>query len=67
MMSVAAFMRGYMVDFEDYNYGHWIECGDNQPISCDKVYCCSRCKKGRVLKSNLTNFCPNCGADLRER
>lgn len=46
--------------------GKWIEVGNNQPLSCDTLYGCSRCQTGRRLKSELTNFCPNCGADMRE-
>lgn len=42
---------------------HWKACGDNQPISNDKVYCCPNpeCEKGRLFESQLTNYCPHCG------
>ena len=46
--------------------GRWIEVGNNQPLSCDTLYGCSRCQTGRRLKSELTNFCPNCGANMKE-
>lgn len=49
--------------FDDTD-GEWIECGDNQPISKDKVYCCPKCGSGRYFKSALTKFCPNCGVKL---
>jgi len=29
-----------------------------------KFFRCERCRKGSAIKSN---FCPNCGADMRER
>lgn len=44
--------------------GKWIEDGDNQPISCDKIYCCSNCKKNRKLESQFTQYCSNCGAKM---
>lgn len=47
--------------------GKWIEVGNNQPLSCDTLYGCSRCQTGRRLKSELTNYCPNCGADMARR
>ena len=43
--------------------GKLVECGDNQPYSCDTVYCCSRCGKGRWLY-NFPHYCPNCGAEM---
>lgn len=47
-------------------HARWIEDGDNQPISCDKVYCCSNCRGSRRFETQFTPFCPNCGADMRE-
>lgn len=38
--------------------GHWIE------VDLD-VWDCSECKEGSC-SGNKTNFCPNCGADMRE-
>lgn len=44
--------------------GHWIEypheCGENWEFS---MYECSKCG---VLTEDDSNFCPNCGADMRE-
>lgn len=51
-------------DVRPVKKGKWIEVGNNQPLSCDTLYGCSRCQTGRRLKSELTNFCPNCGADM---
>lgn len=45
-------------------HGEWIEDGDNQPLSCDKMYCCSNCKQNRRPKSRFTNYCSNCGAKM---
>lgn len=42
----------------------WKECGDNQPISRDKVFCCPACGKGRLFEWQLTAFCPHCGLKL---
>ena len=53
------------VDVQPVKRGKWIEVGTNQPLSCDTLYGCSRCQTGRRLKSELTNYCPNCGADMR--
>lgn len=50
-------------DVKPVIHARWIECGDNQPMSCDKVYCCSNCGKGRKL-FNFTPFCAECGADM---
>lgn len=49
--------------WEERTLPHWEACGDNQPISKDKVYCCPNpvCNKGRLLESQLTNYCPHCG------
>ena len=46
-------------------HGQWVEDGDNQPVSCDKVYCCSNCKKNRRFEWQLKPFCEECGADMR--
>ena len=47
--------------------GKWIEVGDNQPYSKDKLYGCSKCRFGSYLLSDTknVNFCPNCGASMK--
>ena len=47
--------------------GEWIEVGDNQPYSKDKLYGCSKCRFGGYLLSDTknVNFCPNCGAKMK--
>ena len=45
--------------------GKWIENGDNQPTSNDKVYCCSNCNGNRRFEWQLKPFCEDCGADMR--
>jgi len=52
------------IDAELVIHAEWIEDGDNQPMSCDKVYCCSNCKQNRRLESRLTNYCSECGAKM---
>lgn len=54
-------------DVEPVIHGEWIEDGDNQPMSCDKVYCCSNCKQNRRLESRLTNYCSECGAKMMNK
>lgn len=43
--------------------GTWIFKNDNIAIPTG-YYQCSECKEGKLLVKD--NFCPNCGADMRE-
>lgn len=43
-------------------YARWIECGNDQPRSADKVYCCSNCGGSRRFEWQLKPFCEECGA-----
>ena len=43
-------------------HAKWIVIDNNQPISKDKIYTCSNCRKSRLFKWQLTNFCSHCGA-----
>ena len=54
--------------YEERPKGEWIEVGDNQPYSKDKLYGCSECRFGGYLLSDTksVNFCPNCGAEMSE-
>ena len=52
------------VDAQPVVQGKWIEDGDNQPSSCDKVYCCSNCKKNRRFAWQFKPFCEDCGAKM---
>lgn len=47
-------------------HARWVEDGDNQPMSCDKCYCCSNCHGNRRFEWQLKPFCEDCGADMRE-
>ena len=54
--------------YDDPKTGKWIEHDDGWANVC---YECSVCKEPFVLidgtpADNLYNFCPNCGADMRE-
>lgn len=43
--------------------GEWIKMSD-----ADGAYwCCSECGEELYRLCDKTNFCPNCGADMRER
>jgi len=54
------------IDAAQVIHGEWIEDGDNQPMSCDKMYCCSNCKQNRRPESQFTNYCSNCGAKMMD-
>ena len=60
--------KGLLTINVDRPQGEWIEVGDNQPYSKDKLYGCSKCRFGSYLLSDTknVNFCPNCGADMRK-
>lgn len=44
-------------------HGKWIFKYDN-PLIKMGYWECSKCKQGRLMVEE--NFCPNCGADMRE-
>lgn len=46
--------------------GEWKEIGNCYDVDGTHYYTCSVCG-GDVATSELYNFCPNCGADMRER
>ena len=48
---------------ENQNEGHWIFKNDNIAIPTG-YYQCSECEEGKLL--NKDNFCPNCGAKMKE-
>ena len=56
-------VRGWWDKYEDDKF---IGYGADGRIQYRKVYTyyCGRCGRGTAVK---TNFCPNCGADMRER
>ena len=43
--------------------GKWIDATTDE--SLDQEWRCSECGWNLFLTGNLTNFCPNCGADMR--
>ena len=47
--------------------GKWIHDGFNFPQGVDWVHCSVCGRKGINVPADLTNFCPNCGADMREK
>lgn len=46
--------------------GKWIHDGYDFPHGIDWIHCSICGKKGINVPADLTNFCPNCGADMRE-
>ena len=47
-----------------YHNGHWVRVGKEFGFAFDNFYC-SECNYFSGTKT--TNYCPNCGADMRER
>ena len=45
--------------------GKWIHDGYIFPHGNDWIHCSICGKKGINVPADLTNFCPNCGADMR--
>lgn len=48
---------------EERKKGKWIPCFDEEdyPLGCK----CSVCNETYVMPYGLSNFCPNCGAEMR--
>ena len=55
------------VDAVEVRHGYWMEDGNNQPMSNDKIYCCSNCRKEHYFRWQLKPFCANCGARMDGR
>lgn len=45
--------------------GKWIHDGYDFPHGNDWIHCSICGKRGINVPADLTNFCPNCGADMR--
>lgn len=71
-----------VMDGEGYQYGKWSEYVEQLPAAQrmrgkwiphkskfggedEKVYTCDQC--GHNIGFHAENFCPNCGADMREK
>lgn len=57
-------------DVAPVRHGRW-EVSTDEWFETD-VYTCSKCRESYVLvdgtpKENLWHYCPNCGADMREK
>ena len=50
-------------DVVEVKHGHW-ELQETDELWLDCEWICSECKE-RNDSYNKTNFCPNCGADMR--
>ena len=55
--------HGKEVTYKKHNTGKWIDITNEESI--DYEYKCSECGNVLFLWSDLTNYCPNCGADMR--
>ena len=51
------------VDAVPVVHGHWVDITNDE--SLDYEYKCSECGFHLFMWSDLTNYCPNCGADMR--
>ena len=55
------------IDAELVKHGHWIVCNDltanNMYLDENEYYKCSECGKTKGRKSN---YCPNCGAKMKD-
>lgn len=49
------------IEYKRVVYGCW----DDTITGEDGLYCCSACKNFETVDGGL-NFCPNCGADMRD-
>lgn len=45
--------------------GKWIHDGKDFPHGNDWIHCSVCGKRGINVPADLTNYCPNCGADMR--
>lgn len=50
---------------EERKTGKWIHDGYNFSHGNDWIHCSECGKRGINVPADLTNFCPNCGADMR--
>ena len=46
--------------------GKWIHDGKDFPHGCDWIHCSVCGKRGINVPADLTNYCPNCGAKMKE-
>jgi hypothetical protein len=55
---------GEKADVAKVKHGEWVVCGDGEYVP----FICSACGKTTSWYHKQTaNYCPNCGADMRER
>ena len=45
--------------------GRWVHDGYDFPGGVDWIHCSECGKRGVNVPADLSNFCPNCGADMR--
>lgn len=45
--------------------GRWVHDGYDYPHGNDWIHCSVCGKRGINVPADLTNYCPNCGADMR--
>ncbi len=55
-----------MPTVEERKTGHWVEDKEASKNHVEKIYRCSACNDFEAWgTTELYNFCPNCGADMR--
>ena len=53
------------IDAVQERKGRWIHDGYDFPGGVDWIHCSECGKRGINVPADLTNYCPNCGADMR--
>jgi hypothetical protein len=56
-------------DVAEVGHGKWVKIAGMAPPESHGLHCCSLCgglALQRNLKEELSDFCPHCGADMRE-
>ena len=65
----AEFIESVIELLELGNIGEWlpVEEKDEEFYSYGNYCYCSNCKDYYILSNRRTNYCPNCGADMRRK
>ena len=50
---------------EERKKGKWIHDGYNHPHGIDWMRCSECGRRDAYVPASMTNYCPNCGADMR--
>lgn len=59
-------IKALKADVRPVRRGHWIHDGFDIPHGVDWMHCSECGSRNVYCPATMTNFCPNCGADMRE-